>query len=100
MIRPYTVVRVSLCVKPEIEAVDSALDGLNLLWAIWNFNLNYPQAWCSSDGKRSPVNKKVLGPVHSQHEPNGKSAVDYNWYEPDYFGPLKLVRLDQYLDAM
>jgi hypothetical protein len=83
MMRRYTFVRVSVWAKSEIEAVESALDGLNLLRGIWNFYLNYPQAWRISAGQRKPVNKIVLGPIHSLHEPNGKLAVDYNWYEPD-----------------
>jgi hypothetical protein len=100
MMRHYTFVRVSVRAKSEIEAVESALNGLNLLRGIWNFYLNYPQARRISAGQRNPVNKIVLGPIHSLHKPNGKLAVDYNWYEPDYVGPLMSVRLDRYLDAM
>ena len=98
--RRYTFARVSVWAKSEIEAVESALDDLNLLRGIWNFYLNYPQPWRISAGQRNPVNKIVLGPIHSLHKPNGKLAVEYNWYEPDYVGPLKSARLDQRLEGM
>jgi hypothetical protein len=96
----YTFARVSVWAQSEIEAVESALDGLNLLRGIWNFYLNYGTPWRSSAGQRNPVNQIALGPIHSLHEPNGKLAVAYNWYEPDYVGPLKSVRLDRYLEGM
>lgn len=95
IMRRYTFARVSLWAKSEIEAVESALDGLNLLRGIWNVYLNYSQAWRMSTGQRKPVNQIVLGPIHSLHQPNGKLAVEYSWYEPDYVGPLKSGRLGQ-----
>jgi hypothetical protein len=100
MMRRYTFARVSVWAKSEIEAVESALNGLNLLRGIWNFYLNYPVAWRRSAGQRNPVNEIVLGPIHSLHEPSGKLAVEYNWYEPDYVGPLISVRLDRHLEGM
>jgi hypothetical protein len=42
-----------------------------------------------SSGKREPVNKLVLGPVHTLHETNGKRAGDVFWYEPNYVGPIR-----------
>jgi hypothetical protein len=100
MMRRYTFARVSVWAKSEIEAVESALNGLNLLRGIWNYYLNYPQARRRSAGQRNPVNGIVLGPIHSLHEPSGKLAVEYGWYEPDYVGPLKSVRLDRRLEGM
>lgn len=100
MIKRYTFARASVSAKSDIEAVESALDGLNLLRGIWNFSLNFPLAWRLSAGQRKPVNKIVLGPIHSLHKPSGELAVDYNWYEPDYVGPLETVRLEQRFDGM
>jgi len=100
MMRRYTFARVSVWAKSDIEAVESALDGLDLLRGIWNFYLNRPQAWRHSGGQRKPVNQIVLGPIHSLHEPSGKLAIAYNWYERDYLGPLTSVRLDKDLTAM
>src|SRR5215207_8032007 len=100
MMRRYTFARVSVWAKADIEAVESALDSLNLLRGIWNFYLNYPQFWRLSSGQRKPVNQIVLGPIHSLHEPDGKLAVDSNWYEPDYVGPLVSVRLGHHLEGM
>lgn len=100
MMRRYTFVRVSVWAKSEVEAVDRALDGLNLLRGVWNFYLNYPAAWRVSMGRRKPINKIVLGPIHSLHEPNGTLAIESNWYEPDYVGPLMSVRLDQRVESM
>jgi hypothetical protein len=100
IMRRYTYARVSVWAKADIEAVESALDGLDLLRGIWNFYLNYPQFWRRSSGQRKPVNKIVLGPIHSLHEPDGRLAVESNWFEPDYVGPLESVRLGQYLAGM
>jgi hypothetical protein len=100
IMRRYTFARVSVWAKAEIEAVEAALDGLDLLRGIWNFYLNYPQFWRRSSGQRKPVNKIVRGPIHSLHEPDGKLAVESNWFEPEYVGPLKAVRLGQYLAGM
>ena len=100
IVRRYTYARVSVWAKANIEAVESALDGLDLLRGIWNFYLNYPQFWRRSSGQRKPVNKIVLGPIHSLHEPDGRLAVESNWFEPDYVGPLESVRLGQYLAGM
>jgi hypothetical protein len=51
-------------------------------------------------GRRKPINKIVLGPIHSLHEPNGTLAVESGWYEPDYVGPQISVRLDQRVEGM
>lgn len=100
MMKRYTFARVSIRAKSQVEAVESALEGLNLLRGIWNFYQNYRTPWRSSFRKRKPVNKIVLGPIHSLHWPNGKLATDGPWYEPDYVGPLEPITLDRNFESM
>lgn len=48
MMTRYSFARVSVWAKSQLEAVESALEGLNLLRGIWNFYHNYRTPWRSS----------------------------------------------------
>jgi hypothetical protein len=89
----YSTVRVSVQARSDVEAVESALDALDLLRGIWNLYFNVSSPARSSFGKRQPVNRLVLGPVYSLHEPSGKFATDRLWYPADYVGPLRPMLL-------
>jgi hypothetical protein len=95
--RAYLPVRVSVRAHSESEAVQSALDALNLLRGIWNLYFNRLTVLRSSSGRRQPVNKLVLGPVHSLHEPSGKQA-NMHWYEANYVGPRGTFTIDSRRD--
>jgi hypothetical protein len=38
--------------------------------------------------RRRPVNRVILGPVHSLHHPDGSLASEDDWYEHDYVEPI------------
>lgn len=82
----YTSVRISVKARSESEAFNSAIDELDLLRGIWNLKLNKDIIFGFSRTGAEPINEITLGPVHTLHFPNGKSATNDTtfWYEPDY----------------
>ncbi len=89
----YTHVKVNVSAKSHAEAANKALDSLDLIRGIWNLFYNRNQTIRKSfGGPRKPVNKFVLGPLHTVHTPNGKLATEYWWFEPEFRGPLQVYR--------
>lgn len=92
--KDYIYVRVRVSARSENEAVDTALDCLELLRGIWNFYFNWKHS-----GERSipwrpkPLNKITLGPLHTLHRTSGKLATENVWYDPSYKYPLKTILL-------
>lgn len=80
----YMYVKVSVSAKSHDEAANKALDALDLMRGIWNFFENRKQDMRISSGKRNPVNKYILGPLHTLHKPNGKLATKIWWYDLEY----------------
>jgi len=65
----YMFVRVALSAKCEAEAADKAIDTLDLLRGIWNLFFNRVSHFRETfGGKPLPVNKFILGPIHTIHE--------------------------------
>lgn len=86
----YTHVKVGVSAKSYAQAIDKAIDALDLIRGFWNLFYNRKCGFRMSFDKRKPVNNFVLGPLHTLHLPNGKLATETYWYEPDYRGPLKV----------
>lgn len=80
----YMYVKVSVSAKSYDEAANKALDALDLIRGIWNFFENRKHGMRISSGKRNPVNKYILGPLHTLHKPNGKLATESWWYDLEY----------------
>ena len=80
----YMYVKVSVSAKSYEEAADKALDALDLIRGIWNFFENQKQRIRISSGKRNPVNKYILGPLHTLHKADGKLATESWWYGLEY----------------
>ncbi|GAH63122.1 unnamed protein product, partial [marine sediment metagenome] len=80
----YMYVKVSVSAKSHDEAANKALDALDLIRGIWNFFENRKQGIRISSGKRYPVNKYILGPLHTLHKPDGKLATENWWYNLEY----------------
>ena len=55
---------------------------------IWNLALNRGSNLRISSGKRQPVNRFVLGPIHTLHTTSGKLATNSWWYQTEYQGPV------------
>jgi len=82
--RNYAQVRVSVRARSESEAANLALDAFDLLRGIWNLALNHTVMGRKSSGRPRPVNEILPGPLHTLHEPNGNTASDTYWYEPNF----------------
>lgn len=79
--RGYRLVRVSVSDKTLEGGAAKALDSLNLIRGLLNLarNIRYGHA-VSVGGNRKPINKIMLGPLHTLHKPNGEIAVDGVWH--------------------
>lgn len=80
----YKSVIITLNAKSNAEAANKALDSIDLIRGIWNLYENRKHGIRISSGKRKPVNKFILGPLHTLHEPDGKLATKTWWYDPEY----------------
>jgi hypothetical protein len=87
----YLCTRIAVRAKSVHQAVNKALLSLNLYRGILNFRINYGQQSFSFGGtSQKPINKILLGPIHTLHKPNGKMAInDLFWFEPEYREPLQ-----------
>lgn len=86
--KDYTLVKASVTARSELEAWENAINALDLVRAFWNLALNRGQYLRFSSGKRRPVNRFVLGPIHTLHKPTGDLATNNWWYQTDYQGPV------------
>ena len=89
--------KISVQGKSDSDAANKAIDAIDLLRGIWNL---YHNKRSTSSGLKEPVNKVVIGPLHTLHFPNGKLATDYWWYETDYRGPLNVFDLSREIEGL
>lgn len=89
--RPYAAVWIEVSGRSVFEAAEKALGALDLLRGMWNFALNRRRWTQSTNERRKPVNKVLLGPVQSLHHPDGSLASAVDWYEYDYVEPIRGV---------
>ncbi|HUU41824.1 MAG TPA: hypothetical protein VMW42_12880 [Desulfatiglandales bacterium] len=66
------------------EAVRKSLEALDLFRSILCLYANSRQEITYGTDARSPINKIRLGGLHTLHKKDGKNAVDYFWYEPNF----------------
>lgn len=81
----YQLVKIRTEGRTIHQAVDTALDALNLLRGLWTLFATRG-AWSMRFGnvKNDPIGIVHTGPIHTLHHPGGSLAVDNYWYEPDY----------------
>jgi hypothetical protein len=91
--KSYSCVQILTSGRSPEEAGILALETIDLLRGIWNFALNRKKHIIFHAGKRDPVNKILLGPLHSVHSPDGKRLPDPFWYDPTYVGPVVPIDL-------
>ncbi len=90
----YRSVVVRVAGRTVYQAIDRALDAVDLLRGIWNFYYNRGQSWRISGGTPKPVNRVFLHPIHSCHEVNGDLvAKEQWWYQPEYRAPATITDL-------
>jgi hypothetical protein len=89
----YVLARISVQARSHQEALESSLDTLDLLRGAWNLAINRNVEMRLSGGVRKPVNRLVLGPVHSLHDSDGRLVDESPWIEDDYIGVLRAHNL-------
>jgi hypothetical protein len=89
----YVLTRVSVQARSHLEALERGLDALDLVRGLWNLAVNRNVGIRQSGGIRRPVNRLVLGPVHSLHDPEGRLVDESPWIEDDYVGALVTYNL-------
>ena len=93
----YLQLRVHVSEKSIECAARKALETIDFVRGIWNWVLNRRHSIrISFGGKSKPVNKIILGPLHTLHRPNGALATSTNWwYEPSYLGSITPLLVNQ-----
>ena len=94
MPKDYTYVRVFVSAREIYEAADQAIDTIDFVRAVWNWQINMKTGLRYSTGSNPKrINKLILGPIHTLHYPNGQIASSATWwYEPNYVGPIETYR--------
>ncbi len=93
-------VRVAVQARSVHQALETALDALNLVRGIWNFSmtrLTFP-VW-GWGGVPKPINEVQIGPTQTVHFPNGKLAAEVYFYDPEYI-PRELPYTGQKWDEI
>ncbi|HCL3983679.1 hypothetical protein ACSEON_17285 [Pseudomonas aeruginosa] len=83
----YTPVAIKVSAKNPSDAVDQALNNIDFIRAIIAINVNPGASFSISFGGQSyqPINKVMLGGMHTLHNPRGELVSKHNfWYEPNY----------------
>lgn len=93
----YSYVRIFVSSRSKNDAGIKALNNINFIRGIWNWILNgSPSFRKTFIGDPKPVNRIVLGPIHTLHNYDGKQMDgDEWWYEPNYLGPIKPFKPDE-----
>ena len=92
----YMGVRVSVKGRTIYQAANEALGTLNLIRGVWNWLENQHHYFRWSSGRREPVNRIVLGPLHTLHNAQGRLIEpSVWWYEPNYSVPIAVWQLSE-----
>jgi hypothetical protein len=98
--KSYSCVQIVTSGRSPEEAGILALDTIDLLRGIWNFFLNRTRHLILHSGNRDPINKIMLGPLHSLHTTNGKRLPDPFWYDATYVSPVQPIDLTKNWDKL
>ena len=81
----YTKVIIEVKAKSEIEAINKALDDLDLFRSLLSFYSNNLMVFDFGSNTFSPINKVRLGQIHTIHNSSGKiiNPKQY-WYEANF----------------
>jgi len=86
----YLYVRIAVRAKSIYRATEKALNSLNVFRGLLNYAVNYgQQSFSFGETSRKPINKILLGPIHTLHKPNGKIDIDVFWFEEGYRAPVQ-----------
>jgi hypothetical protein len=88
----YNLVSISLKARTPTEAIERGLDNINFIRGVLNININSKTSRRSSGGRRKPINKIIIGPVHTCHLQNGDLALNNYYFETDYNGQVTSIQ--------
>ncbi len=86
--------------RSQTEAMDRAVEALDLRRGIWNFSLNRGVGATFPAPRRGPLNEVLAGPLYSLHHRDGSLAAEYDWADPEYSGPQSSRKLQQKWDQV
>lgn len=78
----YSIVDVHVSARSDSDAIEIAFKSLGIVRGIWNYSLNIGAGRTYYTGKRKPVNKILLGPVHTVY--SDRSDKDRWWFEEEF----------------
>jgi hypothetical protein len=84
----YSTVSVSVEGRSVSEGMELAVERLNFIRSLWNLQINRSKLSRISGGRAQPVNKIILGPIHTIHTKNGELATENIWLDPRYQDPI------------
>ncbi len=96
----YFFVRITTHGRSIHEAAQNALDSLDLFRSIFNYYENlHSQFRITFDGRHEPVNKILLGPIHTLHDTQGNLlSKDTFWFEENFREKASLFDLNKKFD--
>lgn len=80
----YPLVTMKLKARSIWEAYQEGQRSLDIVRAILNLHENMHTNMRISSGRRNPVNKLLLGPIHTVHDSKGRIQDDIFWQEEDF----------------
>jgi hypothetical protein len=93
----YSQIRIYVSSQSIYDAADRALESCDFLRGIWNWVINRTFTFRKTlGGNLKPINKIILGPIHTLHYTDG-NLIKENiwWYEPGYQGAITPYNPDQ-----
>lgn len=89
--KDYSYVRVHVSSQSIYDAANQALDSIDFIRGIWNWVINKTFTYRKTFiGSLNPINKLILGPIHTIHNIEGELLTNNEWwYEPSYLGAIK-----------
>lgn len=94
----YQSIRIFVEERTQYAAFYKALNALNLIRGIWNLYLLRGRSRFSLGGQFKPVNKIILGPIHTMHNSNGDTEGNNFWYEKTYQQSKSPYNISQYIN--
>jgi len=95
----YMNIRIHVSARSPLDAAEKSFFALDFFRGIWNLFFNRFQ-YSRKSSQRKPVNRLVLGPIHTLHFSSGKLATEMWWYDPDYQKALSIFRIKTYLTKL
>lgn len=96
----YLSVMITISGRSPLDAAGRAFEVIDLIRGLWNYEINRRQYSRNSYGNREPVNKIILGPLHTLHNLTGELATEMWWYDPDYQKAQEPSNLKENLEDM